>query len=178
MRTVVLIAICLIPLFIIPVFAQTEPNIDNESVFTTKKLDVTTKLTNHNGIPFYFEYDRDFSEPNNNAYYQLYKIIDSRNNQHVGDIRIYLGSSQWWDDKALLQEDDTSEYSNIIKIKLFVIHLTEPKKIDDVTNSLSYALKVLVPEWSSETSPISSDEWFFDSINNAKRKHIRIFKHY
>jgi len=158
-----------ISVVIIPVFAQIEPDIDKKSLFNTKQYDVTAKLTNHNGVPFYFKFDRSFTESKNDAYYELYKVIDSRNNQHVGDFRIYLGSSQWWDDNALLQEDDTSGYSNIIKTKLFVIHLTDPKKIDDVADSLSYALKVLVPEWSSETSPISSDEWFFDSINNAKR---------
>ena len=153
----------------IPVFAQIESDIDEKSLFNTIQYDVTAELTNHNGVPFYFKFDRSFTESKNDAYYELYKVIDSRNNQHVGDFRIYLGSSQWWDDNALLQEDDTSGYSNIIKTKLFVIHLTDPKKIDDVADSLSYALKVLVPEWSSETSPISSDEWFFDSINNAKR---------
>ena len=148
-------------------FAQTESSIDKESVFKTIKQDVISKLTSHNGIQFYFEFERDFSDPD--AYYQLYKIIDSRNNKHIGDLRIYLGSSEWWNKNALLQEDDTSGYPNIVKIKLIVLHFTDPNKIKDATQSFSYALKVLVPEWSSETSSVSSDMWFFDSINNAKR---------
>jgi len=163
------ISVIIVSVIAVPVFAQIEPEIDKKSLFNTIQYDVTAKLTNHNGVPFYFKFDRSFTESRNDAYYELYKVIDSRNNQHVGDFRIYLGSSQWWDDTALLQEDDTSGYSNILKTKLFVIHLTDSKKINDVADSLSYALKVLVPEWSSETSPISSDEWFFDSINNAKR---------
>ena len=148
-------------------YAQTESSIDKESIFKTIKQDVLSKLNNHNGIQFYFEFERDFSDPD--AYYQLYKIIDSRNNKHVGDLRIYLGSSKWWDKNALLQEGDTSGYSNIIKVQLVVLHFTEPNKIEDTAQSFSYALKILVPEWSSETSSVSSDVWFFDSINNAKR---------
>lgn len=158
--------VLLIPLF---VFAQVEPEVEPESVFKIKKQQVLSKLTSHNGIPFEYEFFRDFSASENNAYYQMYKIIDTRNNKHVGDLVFYVGTSEWWDKEALFQQDDTSGYSNIIKVKLFVTHLTEPKRIDDVSNSLSYSLKVLVPEWSSKTSYISSDEWFFDSISNAER---------
>jgi len=168
MKPVIIIAIAFV--LIIPVgIAQAELDIDKKSIFSDKKFATTTKLTNHNGIPFSFEFDRDFSESENDAYYELYKIIDSRNNQHVGDLRIYLGSSQWWDANAFLQEKDTSGFSNIIKIKLFVIHMTDTTKIEDVTNSLAYALKTLVPEWSEKTSSVSSDDWFSDSINNAER---------
>ena len=169
MKPVIIIVIAFVLLIPTTTFAQIEPNIDKKSIFNDKKFDTTTKLTNHNGIPFYFEFDRDFSELENDTYYQLYKIIDSRNNQHIGDLRIYLGSSQWWDDNAFLQEKDSSGFSNIIKVKLFVLHMTEPKKIEDVANSLSFALKTLIPKWSKETSSVSVDDWFFDSINNAKR---------
>jgi len=168
MKPVIIIATAFVLLISVGM-AHAEPDIDKKSIFNDKKFDTTTKLTNHNGIPFYFEFDRSFSESENDAYYELYKIIDSRNNQHVGDLRIYLGSSQWWNVNAFLQEKDTSGFSNIIKIKLFVIHMTDPAKIQDVTNSLSYALKTLVPEWSEKTSSVSSDEWFSDSINNAER---------
>lgn len=149
--------------------SQIVSEIDYKSIFNSKKYDTTATLTNHNDIPFYFEFDRSFTEPENNAYYELYKIIDSRNNEHAGDLRIYVGSSQWWNDNAFLQEKDTSGFSNIIVVKLFVLHLTDSKKMNDVANSLSFALNVLVPEWSKETSSVSSNDWFFDTLDNAKR---------
>ncbi len=169
MKVVLIIIIAFVLLVPTTIFAQSTPELDYESVFKTKKDQVLTKLSNHNGVGYNFEFERNFSEPENNTYYQLYKIIDSKNNKHVGDLRMYVGSSQWWDDNAFLQEGDTSGFSNIIKIKMLVLHMTEPQLFADVTDSLSYALKVLVPEWSKETSSISSDVWFFDSIDNAKR---------
>jgi len=176
MKPVIIIAIAFVLLIPTSVFAQYAGNIanDEEGTLTLEEAlelqrNKIAKLTNQNGIPFNFKFDRDFSESENDTYYKLYKITDSRNNQHVGDLRIYLGSSQWWNANAFLQEKDTSGFSNIIKIKLFVIHTTDPSKIGDVTNSLSYALKALVPEWSEKTSSVSSDEWFSNSINNAER---------
>jgi len=169
MKPVIIIAIAFVLLIPTTTFAQIEPEINNKSIFDNKKSNITTMLTNHNGVPFYFKFDRDFSEIESNAYYQLYKIIDSRNNAHVGDLRIYVGPSQWWDDNAFLQEQDTSGFSNIIVVKLFVLHSTDPKKMIDVTNSLFFALNVLVPEWSKETSSVSSNDWFFDTVDNAKR---------
>jgi len=127
MKPVIIIAIAFVLLIPSTAFAQYLGNVGSGGETGTYTLEEAlelqrnkiAELTNHNGIPFNFKFDRDFSESENDAYYKLYKITDSRNNQHVGDLRIYLGSSQWWNANAFLQEKDTSGFSNIIKIKLF-----------------------------------------------------------
>mgnify|MGYP000182544501 CR=1 FL=1 len=45
------------------------------------------------------------------------KIIDDKTTKRIGDLRFYLGSSEWWDNNASLQENDTSGFNNIFKVK-------------------------------------------------------------
>ena len=146
------------------------PSVLGEEIFDRKKTDILSSLGYNQGFPYHFGLDRDFTKEQGvtEANYQLYKVIDGQTNKHVGDLRFYLGSSEWWDENAELQEDDTSGFENIFKVKIFLMHKTEPAMVQQMTNHLTIALHILVPEWSNEVDDVL-DYWFVDSINFSER---------
>ena len=146
-----------------------------------KKTDILLLLKTDQGFPYHFgsQYastslpERDFTKEQGitEANYQLYKLIDI-DDKRVGDLRFYLGSSEWWDENAELQEDDTSGFENIFKVKIFLMsdggqcYLRD--KNNCMTDHLTTALHILVPEWSNEVDDVL-DYWFVDSINFSER---------
>ncbi|SVE02699.1 uncharacterized protein METZ01_LOCUS455553, partial [marine metagenome] len=104
------------------------PSVLGDEIFDRKKTDILSSLGYNQGFPYHFGLEKDFTEEQGvtKANYQLYKIIDDQTNKRVGDLRFYLGSSEWWDENADLQEDDTSGFENIFKVKIFLMHKTEP----------------------------------------------------
>ena len=100
---------------------------------------------------------------------KLYKLIDV-DDKRVGDLRFYLGSSEWWDENADLQEDDTSGFENIFKVKIFLMHKTEPVMIQQMINHLITALQILVPERVVQfQTDMTFYKWFVGSINFSER---------
>ena len=146
------------------------PSVLGDEIFDRKKTDILSSLGYNQGFPYHFGLDRDFTKEQGvtETNYQLYKVIDSQTNKHVGDLRFYLGSSEWWDENAELQEDDTSGFENIFKVKIHLMHKTEPVMAQQMTDHLTTALHILVPEWSNEVDGVL-DYWFVDSINFSER---------
>jgi hypothetical protein len=160
------------------------PSVLGDEIFDRKKTDILSSLGYNQGFPYHFGLDRDFTKEQGvtETNYQLYKVIDSQTNKHVGDLRFYLGSSEWWDENAELQEDDTSGFENIFKVKIHLMHKTEPVMAQQMTDHLTTALHILVPEWSNEVDDVIFlslfkdvsgsdvlDYWFVDSINFSER---------
>ena len=169
----------LLSVLVVCVIGVMIPSVLGDEIFDRKKIDILSSLMQHNHgysntgpntWPYYVVFDRDFTKEQGvtEANYQLYKVIDGQTNKHVGDLRFYLGSSEWWDENAELQEDDTSGFENIFKVKIFLMHKTEPAMVQQMTNHLTIALHILVPEWSNEVDDVL-DYWFVDSINFSER---------
>ena len=89
------LVVCVIGVLVIP-------NVLGEEIFDRKKTDILSSLEYNQGFPYHFELERDFTKPQGitEVNYQLYKVIHSQTNKQVGDLRFYLGSSQWWDENA------------------------------------------------------------------------------
>ena len=132
------------------------PNALGDEIFDREKTDILQSLAINNWFPYNFELERDFTKEQGitESNYQLYKLIDSKTTKRVGDLRFYLGSSEWWDENAFLQEDDTSGFENIFKVKIFLMHKTEPAVAQQMANHSSTALQILFPEWSSEIDDV------------------------
>ena len=67
-----------------------------------------------------------------------------------------------------LQEDDTSGFENIFKVKIFLRHYTDSGTAQQMINHLTTALQILVPEWANEIDD-ELDYWFVDSVNFSER---------
>jgi len=144
---------------------------DKKIIFEERTREILTTISTHKGVNFRLELERDFDKEyeEKNASYHLYKMFDTKRNDRTGDLRIYLGSSDWWNEKAELQEDDKSGYENIFKVQIYLQHLTDPEQSQDYALRIANLIKILVPEWSRETSTVSIDQWTSDVINNAPR---------
>ena len=174
----------LLSVLVVCVIGVMIPSVLGDEIFDRKKIDILSSLSQHNQgysntgpntWPYHVVFDRDFTKEQGvtETNYQLYKIKDSYTKAHVGDLRFYLGSSEWWDENAELQEDDTSGFENIFKVKIFLMsHLshkvTEQDSPQQMTDHLTTALHILVPEWSNEVDDVL-DNWFVDSINFSER---------
>ena len=171
----------LLSVLVVCVIGVMIPSVSGDEIFDRKKIDILSSLGQHNHgysntgpntWPYYVVFDRDFTKEQGvtETNYQLYKIKDSYTKAHVGDLRFYLGSSEWWDENAELQEDDTSDFENIFKVKIFLLSSSTHKMSQDslMTDHLTTALHVLVPEWSNEVDDVL-DNWFVDSINFSER---------
>jgi len=169
----------LLSVLVVCVIGVMIPSVLGDEIFDRKKIDILSSLMQHNHgysntgpntWPYYVVFDRDFTKEQGvtETNYQLYMIKDSYTKAQVGDLRFYLGSSEWWDENAELQEDDTSGFENIFKVKIFLMHKTEPAMVQQMTNHLTIALHILVPEWSNEVDDVL-DYWFVDSINFSER---------
>ena len=109
----------LLSVLVVCVIGVMIPSVLGDEIFDRKKTDILSSLEHNQGFPYHFGLEKDFPEElKRKANYQLYKIIDGQTNKHVGDLRFYLGSSEWWDENADLQEDDTSGFENIFKVKI------------------------------------------------------------
>ena len=153
------------------------PSVLGDEIFDRKKTDILSSLGDNQGFPYHFGLKTDYTKEQGitDANYQLYKLIDSKTTKQVGNIQFYLGSSEWWDNdvkKDLFfhysSEDDTSGFENIFKVKIYLMHKTEPVMAQQMTDHLTTALHILVPEWSNEVDGVL-DYWFVDSINFSER---------
>ena len=142
----------------------------SKEIFERKKTDAISSILFDPGFSYHFSLEKDFTSEVGltESYYQLYKIIDNKTTKRIGDLRIYLGSSEWWDHNASLQENDTSGFTNIFKVKFFIMHKGDSEVAQQISNNLSSALRVLVPEWSNEIGS-TSNTWLIDSINYSER---------
>jgi hypothetical protein len=142
----------------------------SEEIFERKKTDTISSILFAPGFSYHFSLERDFTSELGltESYYQLYKIIDDKTTKRIGDLRFYLGSSEWWDHNASLQENDTSGFNNIFKVKFFIMHKGDSVVAQQISNNLSSALRVLVPEWSNEIGS-TSNTWLIDSLNYSER---------
>ena len=149
-----------------------------KEIFEMKKTDILFLLKTDQGFPYHFgsQYastslpERDFTKEQGitEANYQLYKLIDV-DDKRVGDLRFYLGSSEWWDENADLQEDDTSGFENIFKVKIFLMHNLEPHTQQYIFKHLTTALHILVPGGPGADIDNKLDIWFHDSVNFSER---------
>ena len=142
----------------------------SKEIFDRKKTDTISSILFAPGFSYHFSLERDFTSELGltESYYQLYKIIDDKTTKRIGDLRFYLGSSEWWDHNASLQENDTSGFNNIFKVKFFIMHKGDSVVAQQISNNLSSALRVLVPEWSNEIGS-TSNTWLIDSLNYSER---------
>ena len=157
-------------------------------IYDDMRKEIQEKL--HNTRSFGIHWDRDLGEErliHNFKNYDLYEIqyvvcnpawsgtqsacpYDPDNMPTLGEYRSYLGPTHLWDKYAELQEDDTSGFKNIFKVKIYLSYdVATPGQAQTNAEHIIAALKVLVPEWYDEID-VSPSTWVIDSLNNAERQ--------